>query len=155
MSSNKGMTPRLLFGPPGTGKTTELLRLLEIELRTVSPERIAYVSFTKEGTYQGVRRAREEFGITEEQCRYFRTLHSLAFRETGASTISVMNKKHYREFSERVGMNFTGYYTEEFKNNDDKYLFFDELYRKSDASSAARWRPKAGRCMKPAPRSAG
>jgi superfamily I DNA/RNA helicase len=132
------MTPdvNLLFGPPGTGKTTELLRLLEIELKTIRPDKIAYVSFTREGANQGTHRAQEMFGITEEQCRYFRTLHSMAFRETKALVTQVMGAKQYREFSRKIGMNFTGYYDDELKNNDDKYLFFDELYRNNPVAAS-------------------
>lgn len=40
-----------------------------------------------------------------------------------------MTRKNYKEFSTLVGMQFTGYYTEDLKSNDDIYLFFDELYR--------------------------
>ena len=46
-----------ILGPPGTGKTTRLLALLEKELETVPPKRIAFVSFTRRGTYEGAQRA--------------------------------------------------------------------------------------------------
>lgn len=119
----------LIYGPPGTGKTTELLRLLEEALKTYAPSQIAYVSFTKEGVDQGKWRAIEKFSLSDEDFPYFRTLHSMAFKECRLNRGSVMSKENYAHFSRKVGMNFTGYYTEDFRNNDDMYLFFDEVYR--------------------------
>lgn len=125
-----------IFGPPGTGKTTELLRKLEEELKSVNSTEIAYVSFTKEGTDQGVRRAMERFNLPREACPYFRTLHSLAFKELGINRDDVIGKKQYYAFSKAMGMRFTGYYMEEIKNADDMYLFFDELYRNNKKAAA-------------------
>lgn len=120
---------RIIFGPPGTGKTSRLLSILEEEMEQVEAERIAYVSFTREGAYAARDRAVERFGIGPERFRYFRTLHSLAFRELGMNRNQIIDKEGYREFSQAMGMHFTGYYTEEFSHNDDRYLFFNILYR--------------------------
>ena len=39
---------KIIFGPPGTGKTTRLLNIVEQELRIgVPPDRIAYLAFTR------------------------------------------------------------------------------------------------------------
>lgn len=124
-----------IYGPPGTGKTTELLRILEQELETYEPEEIAYVSFTKEGSEQGKRRAIDSFGYDAERFPHFRTLHSLAFRALKLSRNDVMDKPNYKELSSRIGMRFTGYYTEEFRNDDDQYIFFDELYRNNPTTA--------------------
>jgi len=118
-----------IYGPPGTGKTTELLRLLAEELKTYAPEEIAYVSFTKEGSEQGKRRAMDEFHFKAEQFLHFRTLHSTAFQALRLSRNHVMDKPNYKELSNKIGMRFTGYYTEELRHDDDMYLFFDELHR--------------------------
>lgn len=126
---------RLIYGPPGTGKTTELLRILDKELETTSPSNIAFVSFTREGVEQGKRRAKERYNLPEEAFPYFRTLHSMAFRANGLSVSSVIQKKDYAAFSKKVGMHFTGYYTEDFKNNDDMYLHYDTVYRNTPSAS--------------------
>lgn len=127
----------VIFGPPGTGKTTELIRLLTIELEKYKPSEIAYVSFTREGAEQGMRKALEKFSYEKEDFPYFRTLHSLAFNQLRLGKACVITKKHYKEFSTLVGMNFTGYYTEDLKSNDDIYLFFDEMYRNNKKTAYA------------------
>lgn len=132
------MDIEIYYGPPGTGKTTTLMDILDFEINTkgLRPKEIAFVSFTKKGVEQGIQRAKLKFDYPNSEFVYFRTLHSMAFRETYASRKNVMDKKKYSDFSKKMGMHFTGYYTEEFHHNDDMYLFGSELYRNN---------PKAGK----------
>lgn len=120
---------KITYGPPGTGKTTYLLNLLEELLKKYSPQEIAYVSYTRKGSYEGRDRALERFNYTEEDFPYFRTLHSIAFRQLNVSRGNMISRSYYKAFSEKMGMKFTGFYTEDFRNDDDKYLFFDILQR--------------------------
>jgi superfamily I DNA/RNA helicase len=118
-----------IFGSPGTGKTTYLLNTLEELLKTYNPEEIAYVSFTKKGSYEGRDRAIKRFGFKENQTPFFRTLHSIAFNQLGLNRSDVIDKQDYKEFSKQLGMNFVGYYTEELKHGDDLYLHLEYLGR--------------------------
>jgi len=118
-----------IFGAPGCGKTTKLMEILDTELKRTTPDKIAFVSFTRKGAYEGRDRAIKKFNLKEDDFPYFRTLHSIAFKELGLSRYDMIGKKDYKHFSEAMGMNFTGYYTEEFYNNDDIYLFLCFLKR--------------------------
>ncbi len=129
------MDVKVIFGPPGTGKTTRLLEILQDELKRYSIEEIAYVSFTREGVNQGKYRAKEILNCTLKDMEYFRTLHSIAFKEGKFNPAMVMNKPDYKKFSDKMGMHFTGYYSEEFNHQDDIYLFYDSLHR-NNAKSA-------------------
>jgi len=123
------MEQKIIFGAPGCGKTTKLMEILEKELKENEPNKIAYVSFTRKGTYEGVYRAQNLFAYHENDLPFFRTLHSIAFRTGGYSKYDMISKKDYKAFSDAMGMKFTGYYTEEFYHNDDQYLFLDFLLR--------------------------
>jgi DNA helicase-2/ATP-dependent DNA helicase PcrA len=132
------MEVNLWLGPPGTGKTHKLMDILEDELKTTAPEKIAYVTFTKKGAEEGVTRALERFPqFKRNQFPYFRTLHSLAFKQMELRRNNVMNWDDYRTFSKKIGMHFVGYYTEDLVNNDDKYLFWIDLYRNNPKAANA------------------
>jgi superfamily I DNA/RNA helicase len=125
----------MIFGAPGCGKTTHLIKLLEDILTQYDPDKVAFVSFTKKGSYEGRDRAVERFGYKEKDLPFFRTIHSLAFRDLGMSRYDMVNHRHYREFSKAMGMNFLGYYTEDLVNNDDKYLAYCSLLKNNPAKA--------------------
>ena len=127
---------KMIFGPPGTGKTTKLLKVMEEELKKVSPDEIAFVSFTRKGSYEGKMKAKQKFHLSDTDLPYFRTLHSLAFQELGVNRQDMIDRNHYKDFSRALGMHFVGYYTEELKHNDDAYLFFDTLHRNNKRAAS-------------------
>lgn len=123
------MKKTIVFGPPGTGKTTYLLSLLEEALHYMSPSEIAFVSFTRKGAYEGITRAKEKFNYPEKEFCYFRTIHSLAFRMLSLRRDDVISGEDYREFSDAVGLRLLGVYNEEYMSSDDRYLFCEQLIR--------------------------
>ena len=105
---------QIILGPPGTGKTTTLLRIVEDALaRGVPPERIAYLAFTRKAANEAQERAMAQFGFDESRFPYFRTLHSLAFKELGLQRDEVMTNKHYRKLGKALGVEFKGIYDED------------------------------------------
>ena len=87
----------IILGPPGTGKTTTLLNLVDDFMKAgVDPKRIGYFSFTRKAAHEAASRAAEKFNLDEKQdLIYFRTLHSLAFRMLGLNKERVMKKEDY------------------------------------------------------------
>jgi DNA helicase-2/ATP-dependent DNA helicase PcrA len=124
----------VIFGPPGTGKTTELLSIVEEELaRGTRREDIGYFSFTKKATREAVDRAMKLFDKPRKEFQYFRTLHSLALRSLHIDRTAVMQDHDYIEFSDLIGYNIKnpdnvswemGYPTYE-----DPYLSLIDKYR--------------------------
>lgn len=98
---------KIFLGPPGTGKTTRLLQVVEQELGAgVRPHEIAFVAFTRKAATEAKTRAMEKFGLQEDQLPFFRTLHSLAFRQLGLTPDEVMAPNDYAELGHAIGMHF-------------------------------------------------
>ena len=105
---------QVILGPPGTGKTTTLLKIVEDALaRGISPERIAYLAFTRKAANEAKERAMIQFGFDEARFPYFRTLHSLAFKQLGLQRDEVMTNAHYRKLGKALGVEFRGIYDED------------------------------------------
>ena len=105
----------IVLGPPGTGKTTTLLNLLEDYLKKTNPNRIGYFAFTQKAANEARDRAMERFNLSEDDLPYFRTLHSLAFRMLGIKKENVMQRRHYEDLGKKIKI-FVDYndYDEEF-----------------------------------------
>lgn len=94
----------VLFGPPGTGKTTTLLNEVDAALRSgIHPDRIAFFAFTRKAANEASERAGKLFGLKKDDLPWFRTLHSAAFRMLGLSSAEVMQASHYRELAKTLG----------------------------------------------------
>ena len=96
-----------VFGPPGSGKTTYLLNVVEKELAAgVSSARIGYFSFTRKAAHEARDRAIEKFPALNAKADFpfFRTLHSLAFFCLGMSPKDMMGVENYAEFAKDAGI---------------------------------------------------
>ena len=132
---------KIIIGPPGTGKTTTLLDILDSELDRVDPDKIAFVSFTRKGAYEARDRAIDKFNFLPQDFAYFRTLHSIAYRYTVPNHI--LNKTHYRELGKLLGLRFTGYHDSEelpgTVDSGDRLLFLDGFARNTCQELHAVW----------------
>tara|TARA_R100000234_G_scaffold46829_1_gene27990 strand:- start:12919 stop:14394 length:1476 start_codon:yes stop_codon:yes gene_type:complete len=99
----------IILGPPGTGKTTKLLDIVDQHLNNgVNPSDIGYFSFTKKASVEAADRAFKKFNYTKEDLPYFRTIHSLCYHQLNLKRNDIMSKANYVELGEMLGLEVDG-----------------------------------------------
>lgn len=111
----------LIIGPPGTGKTTTLLRYLERELGRAPAKEIAFVSFTRSARMEAKRRAAKAFACNPEDLVWFRTIHSTAFKLLGLRGRDLMTAKDWGNFVDKYGYDLSAMHL--VKEDDDDFEF--------------------------------
>lgn len=121
----------IVLGPPGTGKTEDMIRTVQRVLREgVNPEKIAFVSFTKKAALEARNRAKDS--LDPEKMKWFRTVHSLAYSQIGARRDRMMTGGILREYMKKTPYDFRGEQPDDdtmcLRSNDGDVLVFLENY---------------------------
>lgn len=94
-------------GPPGTGKSTTLLNVLDRILSSgVSSEDIVFTTFTRAGAYEARDRAIARFSLSASRLPYFKTLHALCFAQLNRS-VAIMGPSDWCAVASKIGVYFT------------------------------------------------
>ena len=99
-----GHTSQKVYGPPGTGKTTLMLDHVSTQLEAgVSPEDIAFISFSNAGANAAKKRVSESFpGYGSIDFPNFSTMHSLATKVGGGSGKTLCQETHWKVFDKTI-----------------------------------------------------
>ena len=129
------MAVRKILGPPGTGKTTKLLKYVKTFLKLGTPlDKIGYFAFTKKAAGEAVDRMLDYHTAFEKKdLKHFRTLHSLAFTQLGMKKSNVMQDEHYQDIGRKLGIEVTVY-----SNGEEKTGFVDSDSEYFNIINAAR-----------------
>lgn len=142
------MKRKLLLGCPGAGKTKTLIeRMEELLDRGAHPGEIAFASFTNAAVDEARSRACRRFGLRPDELPYFRTIHSLAFRELGLKRSEVIDEGHLATLGEITGELFTGDPSTEGPasgRNADPLLTLDHYARTTMTSLRQAWEDHGG-----------
>ena len=136
---------QVILGPPGTGKTSTLLGLIEDELeKGTEPEKIGFFTFTKKAVNEGIERAMDKFNIAYKDLPFFRTLHSLAFRQLGLTRENVISYSDITDLNEKLNLRLTGRTTSDDGHifgmtHDDRLAFIENLARMRNVPLEQQW----------------
>jgi superfamily I DNA/RNA helicase len=84
-----------IFGPPGTGKTRQLVSIAENEIKRSS--KVLFLSFTKAAAQEAASR------IADKRIEAS-TIHSVAYRALGITKQQVVDETRMQEFAEETGI---------------------------------------------------
>mgnify|MGYP000858954090 CR=1 FL=1 len=95
-----------LIGGAGTGKTTELMRIIEqVVAKGVDPFSIGFCSFTRAARMEASGRAAEKFNIVKDDLNrfgWFKTIHSIVYRQLNVGSELLAGNAESREWFREV-----------------------------------------------------
>jgi DNA helicase-2/ATP-dependent DNA helicase PcrA len=129
------MSVRKILGPPGTGKTTRLIKYVKTFVKLGTPiDKIGYFAFTKKAAEEAVDRMLDAYPrLQKKDLKHFKTLHSLAFTRLGLKKSEVMQDEHYEDIGRQLGIEVTVY-----SNGQEKTGFVDSDSEYFNLINAAR-----------------
>lgn len=134
----EGRNVKVLLSQAGSGKTRRLIEEVSKELEVRRPEEIAFVTFTRKGAEEGLRRVCSKLMLEPEDLPYFRTLHSLTFHAMNFKRNQMFSRIDQRKFNKEYGYNVNRCEVSTSKvapTKDSIYLDFYDLERSGALTS--------------------
>lgn len=134
----EGKNVKIVLANAGAGKTTYAINDIMEELKTRRPEEIAFVTFTRKGAEEGVKRMCNKFMLEPDDLPYFRTLHSLTFHAMNYKANQMFGRIDQRKFNKEYGYNINRCEVDTGKVQptlDSRYLDFYDLERSGALTS--------------------
>jgi DNA helicase-2/ATP-dependent DNA helicase PcrA len=134
----EGKDVKVLLASAGAGKTRRLIEEVSKELETRRPEELAFVTFTRKGAEEGLRRVCSKLMYEPEDLPYFRTLHSLTFHALNLKGTQMFGRLDQRKFNKEFGYNVNRCEVDTGKvspTSDSLYLDFYDMERSGALTS--------------------
>jgi superfamily I DNA/RNA helicase len=93
-----------IYGPPGTGKTRKMLELFEKELTRTSPDRVAFMTFTRAARLEALQRS----GRPEEELPWVKTIHAICYKVLKIRQNQLVTGVDLRRFGQQLGVEIRG-----------------------------------------------
>ena len=134
----EGKDVLILLANAGVGKTRRLIDEVTKELEKRRPEELAFVTFTRKGAEEGLRRVCSKLMFEPEDLPYFRTLHSLTFHALNLKADQMFGRIDQRKFNKEFGYNLNQVEVNTGKvqpTTDTRYLNFYDMERSGALTS--------------------
>ena len=134
----EGKEVKVLLANAGAGKTTRLMDYVEEELKARRPEEIGFVTFTRKGAEEGLRRVCNKFRMEASDLPYFKTLHSLTYHALNLKANQMFSHLDQKEFNNKYGYYLNRCEVNEFHahpTKDTMYLDYYDLERSGALTS--------------------
>jgi len=100
------MPKHIIFGSPGTGKTTKLISILKKLFDDgIKPEEVCFCTFTKAGAEEAKERIIEKFNLTKDDLLYFGTIHSICYKKFCLG-MNVISQSQIKDFFNKIHLEY-------------------------------------------------